>query len=92
LELQDFINKPEMVLSDSASRAHTKLLHLRGRVSHLQLLGQSISKIDRAGIQALEELLEAMEQQVATILDPERRDGTVRDIESGQRDYARVFW
>jgi hypothetical protein len=48
LELQDFINKPETVLSDSASRIHTKLLHLRERVSHFQLLGQSSSKIDRA--------------------------------------------
>jgi hypothetical protein len=82
LELQDFINKPETVLSDLASRIHTKLLHLRGRVSHLQLLGQSSSKINRAGIQALEEELEAMEQQVATMLDPDRRDGMVRDITS----------
>jgi hypothetical protein len=82
LELQNFINKPETELSDSASRIHTKLLHLRGRVSHLQLLGQWGSKVDRAGIQGLEERLEAMEQQVVSVSDPERRDGTVGDITS----------
>jgi hypothetical protein len=47
LELQGFINKLETVLADSASRIQTKLLHLRGRVSHLQLLGQSSPNIDR---------------------------------------------
>jgi hypothetical protein len=82
LELQDFINKPETVVSDSAARIHTKLLHLRGRVGHLQLLGQSSTKIDRAGIQTLEERLEAMAQQVTAILDLERRDAAVRDVDS----------
>jgi hypothetical protein len=82
LELQDFINKPETVVLDSAARIHTELLNLRGRVSHLKLLGQSSPKIDRAGIQTLEERLEAMAQQVTALLDLERRNAAVRDMDS----------
>jgi hypothetical protein len=80
--LQEFLNKPETVLADSAARIQTKLLHLRGRVTRLQLVGQSSPNIDRDAIQTLEERLEAMAQQVTALFDPERRDAAVRDTDS----------
>jgi hypothetical protein len=82
LELQDFVNKPETVVSDSAARIQTKLLHMRGRVRHLQLLGLSSPKIDRDAIQTLEERLEAMAQQVTALLDFESREMAVRDMDT----------
>lgn len=93
LELQELVKRPEITLPSVIPRARTKLVHLQGRVEHLQATGQTGPSVGSESIRRLVAQLEAVTKIMATLeesdsiggkRDEESSGETVSNIPSGE--------
>jgi hypothetical protein len=74
-ELQALITQPGTSLFVLLPRLHTKILHLRTWLPHLQTTGLSVPNLESSSIKALYEELVEIEERMAHVKEPQAAQG-----------------